>query len=102
MKTYVIESNGNHYVDEQKNASLEYLQEKVNGYIESVNLPNNLSMIVNEEGVIFNLPVNIIASKLYNSYILGNAVIVKYNEDGESATLSDDDIKYIEDSINEQ
>lgn len=102
MKTYVIESNGKHYVDDQKDVSLEYLQGKVNGYIESISLPNNLTMMVNEDGFIFSLSANIIASKLYGSYILGNAVIVKYNEDGESVTLSDDDIKYIEDSINEQ
>lgn len=62
---------------------LEALQEVVGGYIETVPimLRNGLQMIVNEEGVILDLPVNLIASILYgaaihDTFIQGDVAIV--------------------------
>lgn len=63
---------------------LEALQGVVGGYIETVSpmrLSHGLLMIVNEEGVILDLPVNIIASILYGAdlhgtFIQGDVAIV--------------------------
>lgn len=38
--------------------TLEEAQDYVGGYIEVIDLPNNKVMIVNEEGLLLNLPVN--------------------------------------------
>lgn len=62
---------------ELKNDSmLEGLQEIVGGYIEIVHPMNlrGLEMIVNEEGVLLDLPVNIIASILYGAPCHGNFI----------------------------
>ena len=66
------------------NSLLEALQGVVGGYIETVSpmrLSHGLLMIVNEEGVILDLPVNIIASILYGAdlhgtFIYGDVAIV--------------------------
>lgn len=72
---------------------LEGLQEIVGGYIETVPLTAQMlagcTMVVNEEGALMDLPVNIIASIIYASincvsYILGDVAICRIGErDGE-------------------
>lgn len=59
---------------------LENYQQLVGGYIEVVHAaglqPYHSAMVVNEEGILRDLPVNPLASMLYGDYIAGNAVIV--------------------------
>jgi hypothetical protein len=57
--------------------SLEQMQEFVGGYIELVRIriPHR-SLIVNEEGWLKEMPVNIEASKLAGQTIVGNALLV--------------------------
>ena len=59
---------------------VENYQQLVGGYIEVVHaaalLPYHAAMVVNESGLLNNLPCNPIASMLYGDYIAGNAVIV--------------------------
>lgn len=81
--------------------------EAVGGYIEHVNprlLDAPFCMIVNEEGLLNNLPVKPVGCFLYETLshgwpIVGTIVIMKdgYNEDGEPDIigLTDDDIKYM-------
>ena len=56
--------------------TLEALQELVGGYIETVNLPGSIVMIVNEEGKILRLPINF---HLNCDLIHGTAVFVSVN-----------------------
>ena len=74
---------------------LEVLQQYVEGYIEIVTLDRNsddgtsLVMIVNDCGLIWGLPVNPIATALYQGYteaetaICGNAIICNADAEGE-------------------
>lgn len=85
----LIKVNGEEIEISPKNGtdfSLEELQNYVDGYIEIVNLrsENNI-MIINEEGAINDMPVNLKASMIYskefnvNQCIYGDVVICKYN-----------------------
>lgn len=70
--------------------SLEELQKFVGGYIEILYAAQGeLCIVVNEEGKINHLPLNVIATRLYNiltatgtpfGYIVGNALICGSNE----------------------
>lgn len=59
---------------------LENYQQLVGGYIEVVYAaalqPYHAAMVVNENGLLDDLPCNPLASILYGDYIAGNAVIV--------------------------
>lgn len=50
-----------------KDFKLEELQEIVHGYIELVNLSSTQYMVVNEEGLLIGLPLNLSATRLYNN-----------------------------------
>ena len=78
---------------------LEELQEQVEGYIECVTLiPDKLVMVVNEEGLIRELPYNMSASIIARRNIVGNALIVC--SDGEEFTdISKEYVKEITDKI---
>jgi hypothetical protein len=63
--------------------SVQELQGYVGGYIEAVRLDHKASgmwMIVNEEGLLQNLPHNPAASILAMRYIVGNAVVATFKE----------------------
>ena len=66
----------------KKDFVLKELQEFVNGYIEIITF-DDFIMVINEEGKLQNLPLNIVATKLYQSYydetdyIVGNCLICK-------------------------
>lgn len=69
----VSPSNGTDY-------SLEELQGFVGGYIEIVRLGANKVMVINEEGKLHNLPLNIKATGIIQQYgrndvIVGNALV---------------------------
>lgn len=74
---------------------LEVYQKFVDGYIEIVRINERLVMVVNDEGLIRELPENIIASCLYWSIIgqpvtpiCGNAILVGLNpENGEFCNI---------------
>lgn len=60
--------------------TLEELQGFVGGYIEPVRLGPGKTMLVNEEGLIQELPYNSKASQLAGQVIVGNAVVVDGKE----------------------
>lgn len=69
--------------------SLEELQKFVGGYIEIHHIADGkLCMVINEEGKINHLPLNPIATRIYNlfspvsiyDYIVGNVLICESNE----------------------
>ena len=76
--------------------TLHGMQELVGGYIEIVHpiyLRRPYVMIVNEEGLLRDLPINNTGSLFYGGPIVGNVLILKegLNEDGEPDLLSLDD-----------
>jgi hypothetical protein len=60
-----------------KDNSLKQMQDAVGGYIELVRLTDDDIMVVNEEGLIFGLPVNEHASKIAGQTIVGNVLMCK-------------------------
>jgi hypothetical protein len=65
--------------------TLEALQKKVGGYIETLTLiPGKAVMIVNEEGLLLGFGLNSVASKIAGRKIVGPALIV--GVDGEEFT----------------
>lgn len=72
--------------------TLEALQRSVAGFIETVTLVQDRAvMIVNEEGVLLGLPVNVIASAVANTQIVGTAIVV--GVDGEEFTDVPEDVE---------
>ena len=56
---------------------LEELQRAVDGYIEVLTLvPGVAAMVVNEEGILYGLPINLAASAVANQTIVGPALVV--------------------------
>lgn len=58
--------------------SLKEMQTAVGGYIENVYLDDGKIMVVNEEGKLNNLPVNAVATELYNNpldVIVGDVLV---------------------------
>lgn len=73
---------------------LRMLQESVGGYIEHMSL-NGLDMYVNEEGLLYNLPYNPVATWLqsgegYDGIIVGNVIVTGSNDDGDTVGIPDD------------
>ena len=59
--------------------SLDFYRSYINGFIEIVRVHDDVVMIIDDEGKIKDLPVNILASWLYNceDYIVGPAILDK-------------------------
>jgi hypothetical protein len=49
----------------------------VGGWVEMVHLPNGDQMLVNEEGILHNMPRNPQASAMYGGLIVGPAIILR-------------------------
>lgn len=75
MKALLIDSCGARAIDIEN--KLEAFQEAVDGYIETVTLvPDEVVMIVNEEGLLRGLGINPLATALCGSAIVGVALVV--------------------------
>lgn len=80
MKGLVIGTDGKISVRDFAEPLHRSLGEAVGGYIEVVHplgLSSPFLMIVNEEGQLKDLPLNIVASYLYGQSIVGSAIIMK-------------------------
>lgn len=58
---------------------LEDYKRAVGGYIEVVELGGGQDLIANEEGLIYQLPLNPLASSIARRPILGNAILIGFN-----------------------
>lgn len=80
----VIKADGHTYETRPKNGKdfqLEELRDIVGGYIEIVHLPDEKIMVVNEEGKLYHLPVNIQATHLYGyEVIVGDVLVCDKNQ----------------------
>ena len=105
MKVLVITTKGE-YEEREIKDKLETLQEIVGGLIQYVDISQDgLQMIVNEEGKILDLEYNLGATLLYNTthlyndMILGNAIIVNTNDEGENKSITKEDIDTVKELI---
>jgi len=81
--------------------SYEFIKNNVGGYIERVPLRDlaerNIDLWINEEGKLIGLDTTALLTsgdKVYDE-LVGNLVFTKSNGDGDTISLTDDDIKYI-------
>lgn len=65
MKMLIVRTNGK--CEHVENTGLKSMQEAVGGYIEHVTINHEVSMFVNEEGRLNNLPINHFATLVYGS-----------------------------------
>lgn len=77
--------------------SLKTLQRAVGGWVQAVDFSTELTIWVNEEGKLNNLPINVEATKIWahffgnTDYIAGNAVFTGgTDENGETLAISGD------------
>ena len=88
-----IQFMGRSIIEVNIDNSLEALQAAVGGYIETLTLiPDQVVMIVNEEGLLMGLEVNPFASAVAGTTIVGNALVV--GVDGEEFTDVPDKIAH--------
>lgn len=74
----IIKTNGEMLRVDPKNGKdfkLQELQEIVGGYIECVYINDKIQMVVNEEGKITGLPLNVAASSLAGQCIVGDVLV---------------------------
>ena len=92
MKFVKVEPNKPPYVIETDNCSLEFLQAQVGGIIQIVPsmFDENLDLIVNDEGKLIGLEPN----RWYgDDVIFGNILVTAYNDEGETISLTEDQIE---------
>jgi hypothetical protein len=86
MEAKIIYADGQVEVvkNDDKEASLEFLQKSVKGWIEFVHLDQDLLMVVNEEGKLYDQPLNSLATRIfyektkrYNDCIVGDVVVIE-------------------------
>ena len=76
--------------DSKHEPNLKAAQEFVGGYVEGITFPNGDYLIINEEGKLMNLPLNVEATKLwrstftkdkyafgYDDFVVGPAILIK-------------------------
>lgn len=90
-ENFIVKTDGSKHVITPKNGKkfeLEELQEIVGGYIQAIRLSESQSMIVNENGKLYNLEHNAEASFIAHSYraifdndfIVGDVAIINNNQ----------------------
>lgn len=88
IKILIVEPTLDPYVKEIEN-TLEKKQKIVGGLIEFVELENDIDLIFNEEGKMYNLPMN----RIIKNDIICGTFIIAGQKDGESISLKDEQIK---------
>ena len=88
-KALVIRADGTMVVIDMpaEDKLLEEMQSRVDGLIEAVRLETDVTMWVNEEGLIRGLPVNPLASALHGAVITGDVIITGTNDSGDTIGL---------------
>lgn len=85
----VIKTDGTKDALQPKNNkvfTLEELKSVVGGYIEIVPLTEDYLMVINEEGKLLDLPINVVATRVYRAsrntedFIVGNVLICSNKE----------------------
>lgn len=79
-------------VVEEITPSLEAMQIFVGGYVQFLNICEDLYLVCDEEGKLKNKPLN---RSIFNGQdiVVGDAFIMKLNSDGDEVSLTDSDIE---------
>ena len=112
MKAIVITTDNTMVIKEFDRPLYKSVGKAVGGYIEHVRaalLPEPYCMIVNEEGLLIGLPMNLVGSLMYGTPrhgapIVGNIVLMKdgYTEEGPDIVgLEDDEIEALVRKVSE-
>lgn len=88
IKILIVEPTLDPYVQEVEN-TLEKKQKIVGGLIEFVELEDDIDLICNEKGKIYNLPMN----RIIKNDIICGTFIIAGQKNGESISLKDEQIK---------
>ena len=84
MALYIKSDGTYEEIEIPRQESLKFLQEKVGGYIEIVYpaVPNAdyEGLVVNEEGRLLGLPVNVMAAALFGPILTGDVIAFKPGE----------------------
>lgn len=100
MKYLEIKANGQkNYLE--KDLNLKLMQEHVGGYIEMIPLRGSemLYMALNEDGRCLDLLWNQEASKIAPCSALGDVIVVKVNSEGDNTSLTDSDVKWLNERL---
>ena len=97
-KAIMLDTEGNlSEIDLDAGKTLKILQKAVGGWVQAVGLRDDLTIWVNEEGKIHNLPFNAKATEIWTHFygntdlIAGNAVFTGgADEEGETLAISSD------------
>lgn len=86
MKYTVYKTDDSQHQFDAEKLDLQTMQKVVGGLIEIINLQNGYIMIVNEEGKLNNLPINIQASIIFqhalnvtDDFIVGDVIVAPEN-----------------------
>lgn len=88
IKILIVEPTLDPYVKEIEN-TLEKKQKIVGGLIEFVEIEDDIDLICNEKGKIYNLPMN----RIIKNDIICGTFIIAGQKNGESISLKDEQIK---------
>lgn len=83
-------------------SGLDSFQKFVGGYIEPVQITDNVYVICNEEGKLLGMDGNLyMSSKKYGIYdcIVGDVIFARFNDDGEYESLTDEDVNEVRSKI---
>lgn len=102
----MVYSNGALKVVTYGDDSYEFLKTTLGGYIERVPLRDfetkGIDLWVNEEGKLIGLNPSFMLT--YNGepydFLVGDVVFTRYTDDGDTISLTDDDIKFIKNKVN--
>ncbi len=79
--TLSIDANEFVVIDDVKNEpTLKAAQDFVGGYVEGITFPNGDYLIVNEEGKLKNLPLNVEATNLWRSTFTKDKYMIGYDD----------------------
>jgi len=97
MRVLIVKPQEKPYVSEIEEG-LESMQSVVDGLIEFVDLDDNTTLVCNEEGKIYGLEGN---RRVGRDIIAGTFFLCGYNEDGQSISLTDEQISKYQEKFNE-
>ena len=105
MKAILIKTNGECVISEKERWEYKDITDAVGGWIECVSLKDDGDMYVNEEGKLYGLPVNDVATLLANHFgylrqgfdlIVGNTIIFgPVDDEGENTEVTYAIINYL-------
>jgi hypothetical protein len=95
--TVITKKVGKQLVFEKMEHTLENMQAKVGGYLEAVSLPMDITMWVNDSGLIDGLPLNLIifveGEEVH--HICGDVIFTSVDDEGETISLNKEQMTWI-------